>query len=52
MSCDPKIAFIAKAEARNYPGLGGIAAGFGCLFIERGKSKEASSRITEQIRER
>lgn len=47
MFCEPKIAFIAKAEARNYPGLGGVAAGMGCLFISRDKSKEGTVRITE-----
>lgn len=45
LASDPKQAFIAKAEARNYPGIGGVAAAIGCIFIERAKSKEARDRI-------
>lgn len=38
LSIEPKLAFIAKAETRNFPGVGGVAAAVGCIFIERGRS--------------
>lgn len=49
LACDSRQAFIAKAEARNYPGLGGVAAAIGCIFIERAKSQEARDRIVKQV---
>jgi len=39
LATTPKLAFIAKKEMRSYPGIGGVAAAIGCIFIERQKSK-------------
>eukprot|EP00467_Chlorarachnion_reptans_P018806 CAMPEP_0114510488 /NCGR_PEP_ID=MMETSP0109-20121206/13823_1 /TAXON_ID=29199 /ORGANISM="Chlorarachnion reptans, Strain CCCM449" /LENGTH=618 /DNA_ID=CAMNT_0001689817 /DNA_START=98 /DNA_END=1955 /DNA_ORIENTATION=- len=44
-------AFVAMAPVRNYPVLGRLAQGIGCLFVDR-KRKAGAKSVTQQITER
>jgi|688.fasta_scaffold459113_1 1-acyl-sn-glycerol-3-phosphate acyltransferase len=44
--------FVAKAEVRNYPGVGKIAEGIQSIFLNRGDSKEKRIEALEEISSR
>jgi len=44
--------FVSKQSVKNYPGVGIIAQGFGCLFLDRAGTKEEKAKIAKIIEER